>query len=342
MRDSHIAWTHHTHNEWEGCEKIRPGCKHCYAEDLHERRFHKGIWGPADSTPRRLTSAANRNRPWTWNADAMLRGERDRVFSLSQGDVFEEHPSTGPWREQLLLRAEQTSDLDWLLLTKRTDRIALGVPGHWHQHWPQHVWLGASVENQEVADSELPKLRAVRGPLVHFASFEPLLGPVRVGDVLADRVPGSIFWGIVGGESALPTHPARRCDVDWIGDLVQDLTSVGAVPFVKQCGDHVTRCTAEGVATIVPLRARKGGDPLEWEPHLRVRSVPQPAYQYVPCTACGRDAVLSEPDPVTPMRRVPAPHVAPCGRPCLGARVLLGKPCKGRQCARCARSRRKS
>ena len=30
--NSKIEWTDHTFNPWEGCQKVGPGCDHCYAE----------------------------------------------------------------------------------------------------------------------------------------------------------------------------------------------------------------------------------------------------------------------------------------------------------------------
>ena len=35
--NSHIEWTDATWNPVTGCEKISPGCKHCYAERLSHR-----------------------------------------------------------------------------------------------------------------------------------------------------------------------------------------------------------------------------------------------------------------------------------------------------------------
>jgi protein gp37 len=41
--------TDHTWSPWEGCQKVGPGCDHCYAE-AHNARFGGGQpvnWGPA-------------------------------------------------------------------------------------------------------------------------------------------------------------------------------------------------------------------------------------------------------------------------------------------------------
>ena len=59
--NSKIEWTHHTFNPWGGCQKVGPGCDHCYAE-ARDQRFTGGAhWGPG--APRRRTSAANWRKP---------------------------------------------------------------------------------------------------------------------------------------------------------------------------------------------------------------------------------------------------------------------------------------
>ena len=40
-----IEWTDHTFNPWWGCQKVGPGCDHCYAETL-DKRTGGQHWGP--------------------------------------------------------------------------------------------------------------------------------------------------------------------------------------------------------------------------------------------------------------------------------------------------------
>jgi len=43
MSDSTIiAWTEHTWNPWRGCDKVSPGCAHCY---MFAAQTRKG-WNP--------------------------------------------------------------------------------------------------------------------------------------------------------------------------------------------------------------------------------------------------------------------------------------------------------
>jgi protein gp37 len=64
-----------TFNPWVGCEKVSPGCAHCYAETLVTGRMGRaGTWG-ADGT-RERTSPANWRKPLAWNAAAEKTGVR--------------------------------------------------------------------------------------------------------------------------------------------------------------------------------------------------------------------------------------------------------------------------
>ena len=127
-----IAWCDATFNPWVGCEKVSPGCAHCYAETLvtgsGPRQLNRpGTWGP-DGVRSRTSSSTWRN-PVRWerlaregklpNGDENPDGHRPRVFCASLADVFEPRPELAVWRLELLALIAQTPSLDWLLLTKR-------------------------------------------------------------------------------------------------------------------------------------------------------------------------------------------------------------------------------
>src|SRR3954467_8278642 len=89
---TNIEWTDHTWNPWIGCQKVSPGCDHCYAETQNNhRKWNGGTWGP--HAPRKRTSAANWKKPITWNNQAdyfhRFNGRRQRVFCASLADVFD-------------------------------------------------------------------------------------------------------------------------------------------------------------------------------------------------------------------------------------------------------------
>jgi protein gp37 len=45
-KNSKIEWTDHTFNPWLGCQKVSPGCDHCYAEAMMDHLYRRVKWGP--------------------------------------------------------------------------------------------------------------------------------------------------------------------------------------------------------------------------------------------------------------------------------------------------------
>jgi protein gp37 len=117
--------------------------------------------------------------------------------------------------------------LDWLLLTKRPQRIR--TYSRWGIHWPRNVWLGTTVENQATAGERIPSL-IENDAVVRFLSCEPLIGPLNIESFLQK----GINWVIAGGESggnSRPSHP------NWLRDLREQCVRQ-AVPFhFKQWGN---------------------------------------------------------------------------------------------------------
>lgn len=311
MKDSKIAWTHHTFNPWIGCQRVSPGCEHCYAEAQDERwRPGKTRWGP--KAERTRTSPSYWKQPIAWNRAAENAGDRHRVFCASLADVFEDRPELAPWRRELFDVIDRTPSLDWLLLTKRPENIDRlwpdGLPPPSVRGWP-NVWLGTTVEDQRRAEERIPELIKVPAA-VRFLSCEPLLGPLDLDQWMdEDRlgfVNSEIDWVIIGGESG---HYAREFRVEWARDLIWQCRnggrSVEPVPFVKQLGaaptvnfyddefeawfgwkgierpDPIGWCERDGqppIGSRMNVRGldRAGADPGEWPPGLRVREFPEP------------------------------------------------------------------
>lgn len=266
--NSKIEWTHHTFNPWIGCQKVGPGCDHCYAEAMMDARLGRVEWGPHGA--RQRTSPANWQKLLKWDRDAAAVGERRRVFCASLADVFDNHPSILPeWRADIWELIGRTPNLDWLLLTKRPGNIAKMLPPDWSDGYP-NVWLGCTVVNQGEADRDIPKLLAVPAA-VRFLSMEPLLGPVDLEvawfgeSALEGECWGDCAWCdnghtpmhncqkgrqsaaalakgrdgldlvIVGGESgpgARPMHP------DWVLSLRDQCQAAGVAFFFKQWGEY--------------------------------------------------------------------------------------------------------
>jgi protein gp37 len=214
-KNSSIEWTHHTFNPWWGCTRVSPGCKHCYAETF-AHRIGEDIWGP--KAKRRFFGDTHWREPLKWNAEALKGGTRRRVFCASMADVFENRAELSPIRERLWQLIADTPKLDWLLLTKRPERVSKSVP--WNGDWPANIWVGVTTENQHWAQRRVPLLLDL-----------PVLGPLDLARWLSG--PNRIDWVIAGGESG---HHARPMNPDWARQL-RDQCRAAAVPFhFKQWG----------------------------------------------------------------------------------------------------------
>jgi protein gp37 len=242
--DSKIQWTDHTFNPWIGCTKVSQGCKYCYAEKLMTRKGQwKNTWGPSGHRVR-TSEQVYWKQPHTWNRKAEKLGIRHKVFCGSLCDVFEEfNPQAldlDEWRLDLWSLIQGTPYLDWLLLTKRPENIKGMVPIEWlTEMWPNNVWVGTSVENQETYDQRAPKLMKIPAP-VRFLSCEPLLGPISLRtdvwlypSILFDK--NGIDWVIVGGESG---PDARPMYLEWANALRSECYSSYIPFFMKQLGGH--------------------------------------------------------------------------------------------------------
>lgn len=218
--NTEIEWADHTFNPWSGCSKVSAGCAHCYAAALPPKMRRHALWGP---DARRVPATDEYWRqPLTWDRAAAREGVRARVFCASTADVFEDRGDLDPWRIRLWKVIDQTPHLDWLLLTKRPQRMAGWAAEH---GWPENAWAGVSVENQAAADERQPWLAKVPAR-VRFLSCEPLLGPV---------VPlGRVDWIIVGGESGPSARPMRPM---WVRRLRTEAAVMGAAFFFKQWGE---------------------------------------------------------------------------------------------------------
>jgi len=261
---SKIGWTDHTFNAHIGCQKVSPGCDHCYAEVERATMALGVIWGPGQ--PRHRTSTVNWRNPSKWHtaheAFYAAHGRRQRVFCASLSDWADSEIPI-EWTVDLLELVRTTTNLDWQMLTKRISNVvkrlaaaADWIREHatdtmsallaWIEAWlagdaPAHVWLGISVVNQEEADRDIPKLLATPAAL-RFVSMEPLLGPVVIAPYLpgwlwsqrqgGDHAP-TIDWVIVGGESGPGARPMKE---EWVVDI-RDQCLAAQVPFFfKQWG----------------------------------------------------------------------------------------------------------
>lgn len=219
MGKTTISWTDYSFNPVWGCQKVSPGCAHCYAERFAKRVGSK-VWGPGSA--RRTFGRKYWGEPFAWNGIARRKGEIHRVFCGSMCDVFEDHPTTNTEREKLWPLIRSTPNLFWLLLTKRPENIAAALPRDWGGgYW--NVWLGTSIENAGYA-WRARELRAVPA-VTRFISYEPALGPPDGLDL------GGIAMLIYGGETGPGFRPD---DPAWARSMRDKCRAAGVAFWFKQ------------------------------------------------------------------------------------------------------------
>lgn len=245
-----ISWCDATFNIAWGCCKVSPGCQHCYAETLSDKRYGKNLWVPAATTRRQMMSDTYWKAPLHWNKQAEVNGKRLRVFCGSMCDWAEDHPDLVEPRERLYTLIEQTPDIDWLLLTKRPENMERFMPKRWERYnggVPINIWFGTSAEDQKRFNERWPALQCFAmnyGASVTFLSLEPLLGPINLNDAFEEIDIGdedrrvwtrSVDWVIVGGESGAD---ARPMELDWARQIRDQCLDEGVDFFFKQVGGN--------------------------------------------------------------------------------------------------------
>jgi protein gp37 len=228
--NSKIEWTTHTFNPWIGCQRVSPGCDHCYAEALMDKRLGRVEWGPHGERVR--TSPANWAKPLQWAKAAKKVGIRHRVFCASLADWLDNRVPA-EWRFDLAILIAATPELDWLLLTKRPENFERLWPWSDSKAIPDNVWLGATCEDQAHFDRRWPLLRDTPAK-VRFISYEPAIGPIT--DIHQGDKPD---WMIMGGESGSETRfmePAwayqmkALCEKYKVPFFVKQMTSKAPIP----------------------------------------------------------------------------------------------------------------
>lgn len=238
-----IEWTDVTWNPTTGCDRISPGCDHCYALTMANRLRAMGspkyeVDGDPQTSGPGFGVALHEDvlsEPLGWRKPR-------RVFVGSMADIAHAHvPREFLVRVFAVMVAARKHSFQ--VLTKRPKRLERLLSAAWFRDavlqqaavhdpslgagsWPaQNVWIGTSIES----DGYCWRADAVRRTpaAVRFLSLEPLLGPVPSLDLRG------IDWVIVGGESghgSRPMHPA------WARQI-RDRCAAGDVPFFfKQWG----------------------------------------------------------------------------------------------------------
>ncbi len=229
-----IEWTDATWNPTTGCDRVSPGCDHCYALTLAKRL--KSMGNPRyqrDGNPRASGFGFGLTVHEDKLAEPLYWKKPRRIFVNSMSDLFHSLvPTEFIYRVFEVMGEAQQHQFQ--VLTKRPRRMTK-VVSDWYRAMGleplPNVWLGTSVENQDWADRRMPMLLTAP-TAVRFLSCEPLLGPIRLAHT------SGIDWVIVGGESG---SQARQMAPKWVRSLRDQCVSAGIPFFFKQWGGRTPK-----------------------------------------------------------------------------------------------------
>lgn len=211
--NSHIEWTDSTWNPVTGCDKVSPGCKHCYAERMANRLKAMGQYRYRNNFQLTLQEDLI-EAPISWKKPRV-------IFVNSMSDLFHENV---PFKyiERVFATMIKANQHVYQVLTKRSERlkeIAKDLP------WTDNIWMGVSIENEDYT-YRIDHLRKTPA-IVKFLSLEPLIGPLN------NLKLQNINWVIVGGESG---PGARPMSDEWVRDIRDTCIEQKIHFFFKQWG----------------------------------------------------------------------------------------------------------
>lgn len=215
---SSIEWTDATWNPVRGCEKISPGCKHCYAATFAER--WRGLPDHPYGQGFDLRLVPDKlEEPLRWRKSR-------RIFVNSMSDLFQRGVDD-EYIERVFEVMNRAPQHTYQVLTKRADRMRAFCQEAPRELVRQpHIWLGVSVEDRKYGLPRIDELRATPA-MLRFLSVEPLLEDLGRVDL------AGIDWVIVGGESGPGARPMQEA---WVLALLEQCQDAGVAFFFKQWG----------------------------------------------------------------------------------------------------------
>jgi protein gp37 len=210
-----IEWTESTWNPTTGCTKISPGCQNCYAERLAKRLQAMGQINYINGFNLTVHKKSI-EIPLKWKKPQL-------IFVNSMSDLFHKDVPFGFIKDVFDIMHNCKHHI-FQILTKRSKRL---LDLSTKLNWPQNVWMGVSVENNNYIN-RIEHLRQIDAQ-IKFISFEPLLSQIDVA--LLDL--SKINWVIVGGESG---PKARSIEEVWITDIRDKCIQDNVPFFFKQWG----------------------------------------------------------------------------------------------------------
>src|SRR5579871_4205702 len=137
MAQSTIEWTDATWNPVTGCDKISPGCKHCYAERMSKRLLAMGNRNYRNAFQLTL-------QPHMLDLPLKLKLPK-RIFVNSMSDLFHKDVPL-EYIQRVFEVMRQAHWHQYQILTKRSERLLELSP---KLNWAPQIWMGVSVENAD-------------------------------------------------------------------------------------------------------------------------------------------------------------------------------------------------
>lgn len=182
-------------NPWHGCVKKSEGCQNCYMYFFDAQRGKSGsdIFRVKNNFDYPLHKDKNGNYK-------IKSGEFIRVCMTS--DFFLEEADK--WRNEAWNIMLRRSDVVFILVTKRPERVERCLPANWNDGWP-NVWLNVTTENQARADERAPILLDL--PFHHKGFLvAPFIGEVSLRKYLSSDVIDNVWCGGENYDGARPLH----------------------------------------------------------------------------------------------------------------------------------------
>jgi protein gp37 len=264
VNTSTIEWTEVTWNPTSGCDRISPGCDHCYALTLAKRLEAMGqpkyqtdgdprTSGPGFGVrlhPNVLLEPLRWRKPQTVFVDSMADLMHAKVTVDFLAQVWAVMALTPQHTYQILTKRPERyahildgscrcggghlPGIDFRSLVQGHIRRLASDPGREVDvlaRWPlENVWLGTSIERDDYVH-RADALRAASAT-TRFLSLEPLLGPLPSLNL------AGIDWVIVGGESGPGFRPL---DLDWVRQIRDRCVGLGIPLFFKQVGGRTPK-----------------------------------------------------------------------------------------------------
>lgn len=209
MQLTKIEWCDATINFWEGCTKVSPGCKNCYAEN-RDIRWHEGKhwgkdaprkWVKAGELRARALDSLSENGLFCLDRATGHRGPirpeqttekihregmeflrfhpvRPLVFCLSLGDFFD--PEVGTYfRIQAFKTIAASPGIDWMILTKRPHLIVNQLQAAWQSLQADETWERTGEMLAGWLSGDPPANVALGTSVENQAALDERLDPIR-------------------------------------------------------------------------------------------------------------------------------------------------------------------